>query len=88
MEENIPKIFQKSDGAVIFKGKTFTNVFINSDGFGTYLAKDIGLLKIKIEREKEDKNKYKFLWKSLVISDIEQKQHFEMVKEAGKKIWK
>ena len=79
VKNNIGEVFQKSQGAVVFEGKNFTNVFINSQGFGTYLAKDIGLLKLK-------KEKYSNLNNSLVITDIEQKQHFEMVKEAGEKL--
>jgi arginyl-tRNA synthetase len=81
---NIPEVFQEvenEDGtkSVIFEGKNYTNVFINFAGFGTYLTKDIGLLKIK-------KEKYPEVKKSLVITDVEQKQHFEMVKEAGEMI--
>ena len=79
VEKNISKVFQKSDGAVIFEGKNFTNVFINSAGFGTYLAKDLGLLKLK-QREFPD------IEKSLVVTDIEQKQHFELLKEAGRRV--
>jgi len=79
VEKNIPKVFQKSDGAVIFEGKNFTNVFINSAGFGTYLAKDLGLLKLK-------QDKFPDIEKSLVVTDIEQKQHFELLKEAGEKV--
>jgi len=84
VNKNIDDVFQEvqnEDGtkSVIFEGKNFTNVFINSQGFGTYLAKDIGLLKIK-------KEKYSDFDKSLVVTDVEQKQHFEMVKEAGEKI--
>ncbi len=79
IEKNIPNVFKESEGAVVFEGENFTNVFINSAGFGTYLAKDLGLLKIK-------KEKYPEVDKSLVVTDVEQKQHFEMVKEAASKI--
>ncbi len=79
VEKNIGKIFQKSEGAIIFEGKNITNVFINSAGFGTYLTKDIGLLEMK-------KNKFLEIEKSLVLTDIEQKQHFELIKEAGSQI--
>lgn len=43
-------IFEKSDGAVIFKGERFdlhTRVFINSQGLPTYEAKELGLAFIK-----------------------------------------
>jgi len=84
VRKNIPEVFKEvenEDGSktVIFEGKNYTNVFINSQGFGTYLTKDIGLLKIKKER-------YSEVEKSFVVTDVEQKQHFEMVKEAGEKI--
>jgi arginyl-tRNA synthetase len=79
VKKNIPNVFKDSEGAVIFEGKNFTNVFINSDNFGTYLAKDIGLLKVKSQKFSDVKH-------SLVVTDIEQKQHFEMLKEAGAKI--
>ena len=75
----IETVFEKSDGAVIFEGKNFTNVFVNSQGFGTYLAKDLGLLELK-------KENFSAIEKSLVVTDVEQKQHFEMVKEAAVKI--
>jgi len=53
VKDNIGKIFVESQGAVIFEGSKyglFDNVFINSQDFGTYLTKDIGLLKIKSEK--------------------------------------
>ncbi len=77
--KNIDNVFKKSEGAIIFEGSEFTNVFINSAGFGTYLAKDLGLLKIK-------KEFYSDFKKSLVITDIEQKKHFLLLREAGEKI--
>lgn len=78
VEENIPKIFRESKGAIIFPGSEhglFDNVFINSQGFGTYLAKDIGLLKIKFDKFKFDK--------SITITDVEQKEHFRLVKKSA-----
>ncbi|MEK7452946.1 MAG: arginine--tRNA ligase [Patescibacteria group bacterium] len=81
VRENTPAIFEESNGAIIFKGSKyglFDNVFINSAGFATYLGKDIGLLKIKSQRFSFDK--------SLTITDIEQKQHFELVKKASELI--
>ena len=44
VEENVGKVFEESDGAVIFKGEDFglhTRVFINSEGLPTYEAKDL-----------------------------------------------
>lgn len=76
--ENTPKVFEESDGAIIFRGSEhglFDNVFINSAGFGTYLAKDIGLLSLKFEKYKFDK--------SVTVTDVEQKHHFELVKKSA-----
>ncbi len=81
VEKNIPKIFERSNGAVIFPGSRyglFDNVFINSDGFGTYLAKDIGLLKIKFEKFNFDK--------SITVTDVEQREHFQLVKKTAELI--
>ncbi len=73
--QNTPSVFEKSDGAYIFKGtekcNLFDNVFVNSQGFGTYLAKDLGLLKLKFERYSFDS--------SITITDIEQKDHFALL---------
>lgn len=76
--ENTPKVFEESDGAIIFRGSEhglFDNVFINSAGFGTYLAKDIGLLSLKFKKYNFDT--------SVTVTDIEQKHHFELVKKAA-----
>ena len=72
VKEHTPGVFEESDGAIIFRGSEhglFDNVFINSAGFGTYLAKDIGLLDTKFSRYTFDQ--------SITITDIEQKQHFQ-----------
>ena len=76
-----PEVFEESDGAVIFRGSRyglFDNVFINSAGFATYLGKDMGLLKIKFERFIFDT--------SIIVTDIEQKQHFELIRKAAELI--
>ncbi len=78
VRDNVPAVFQESDGAIIFKGSEhglFDNVFINSAGFGTYLAKDLGLLKLKRERYDFDR--------SITVADIEQKPHFQLVAKAA-----
>lgn len=51
-------IFKKSDGAIIFPGSEFglhDRVFINSQGFPTYEAKDMGLGKLHFAEYKPDK---------------------------------
>lgn len=52
VEENLNKVFFKSDGAVIFPGEDqglHTRVFLNSEGLPTYEAKELGLAKIKYD---------------------------------------
>lgn len=81
VRKNIGSIFRESQGAIIFPGSEyglFDNVFINSQGFGTYLTKDIGLLKIKFDKYIFDK--------SITITDVEQRDHFRLVKKAGELI--
>ncbi len=87
VKSNTPDIFEISEGAYIFRGEEkcglYDNVFINSQGFGTYLAKDLGLLKIKFDRFDFDK--------SITITDLEQKSHFDLlVCAAGfvNEVWK
>lgn len=51
---NTPKIFEESEGAIIFRGenrdaKLHTRVFINKEGIPTYEAKELGLAKIKYD---------------------------------------
>ncbi len=54
VEKNIGKVFEKSEGAVVFKGEKFdkslhTRVFINKENLPTYEAKELGLAKIKYD---------------------------------------
>src|SRR3989344_6103102 len=45
VEEHVGSVFEKSDGAIVFRGEKFglhTRVFITSEGNPTYEAKDIG----------------------------------------------
>jgi arginyl-tRNA synthetase len=58
VEDNIGKIFEKSEGAVVFHGEEHglhTRVFINSQGIPTYEAKELGLAKIKSEKYNADR---------------------------------
>ena len=60
VEDNLGKIFESSDGAVIFRGEKYaapvggqglhTRVFLNSEGLPTYEAKELGLAKLKFEQ--------------------------------------
>lgn len=83
VEENTPKIFTKSEGAIVYipeesKKHINTAVFINSQGNPTYEAKDLGLLDIKFEKYNPDI--------SIFITDHQQISHFDVVLDAAEKI--
>ncbi len=68
-------IFEKSDGAVIFRGENYglhTRVFINSNGLPTYEAKELGLNKEKFEVEPS-------LTKSIIITGNEIQEYFKVL---------
>lgn len=83
VEENIEKgIFEKSDGAVVFRGEDeglHTRVFINSENLPTYEAKELGLAKIKYE-------KYPY-GQSIVITGNEVNDYFKVVMKAMEKVF-
>ena len=67
-------VFEKSEGAVIFKGEKYglhTRVFINKLGYPTYEAKDIGLIA-------EKKKDYHFDF-SLVTTATEQNEYWKVI---------
>lgn len=77
--KNVGKIFEKSEGAVIFRGenfepKTHTRVFINSEGIPTYEAKEVGLAKLKKEKYDYDT--------SITITANEQDAFFDVTEVA------
>ena len=50
VKENVGKVFEESDGAIVFKGEKYglhTRVFVTSHDTPTYEAKDMGLAKLK-----------------------------------------
>ncbi len=56
VEANIEKVFEKSDGAVVFKAEKYdpklhTRVFITSQGLPTYETKELGLAEEKFKTE-------------------------------------
>lgn len=78
VESHVGTVFEKSDGAIIFRGEQYglhTRVFITSLGLPVYESKDIGLLQLKFDTYHPDV--------SLVITDIEQRQYFEVIKQAA-----
>ena len=75
--ENIGKVFEESEGAIVFKGEKVglhTRVFLNSDKLPTYEAKEVGLAKIK-------KEKYPFDH-SVTVTANEQDAFFQVVEVA------
>lgn len=84
VEENTGKVFEESDGAVVFRAEKYddklhTRVFINSEGLPTYEAKELGLAPTKYE-------KYPYT-KSIVITGNEVDSYFRVLLEAMKQIF-
>ena len=80
VEENTGKIFEESDGAVVFKAqkhdpKLHTRVFITSQGLPMYETKELGLT---IEKFKT----YPKMTKSIVITAEEQADYMKVVAKA------
>ena len=80
VRDNVGKVFEKSDGAIVFYGEQYdkklhTRVFINSQGLPTYETKEIGLTITKFNKEKD-------LDLSIVITAIEQGEYMKVVQKA------
>ncbi len=74
-------IFEESEGAVVFPGKQFglhTRVFINSQGFPTYEAKELGLAPTKYEDFPYDQ--------SIIVTGNEIIEYFKVLMAALAKI--
>jgi arginyl-tRNA synthetase len=79
--DNTPGVFEKSDGAVVYKGEKVglhTRVFVNSQGLPTYEAKDLGLLQLKKETAALDQ--------SITVTAHEQSEYFKVMLAAAKEI--
>lgn len=78
VEKNIATgIFEKSDGAAIFKGEDYglhTRVFVNQEGLPTYEAKELALAKIKYDHTAYDK--------SIVVTGNEINDYYKVVMKA------
>lgn len=79
VKDNMDKIFEESNGAIVFDGQKYdsklhTRVFINSQGIPTYEAKEIGLTLTKFEKEDLDL--------SIVTTAIEQAEYMKVVQKA------
>ncbi len=82
VEQNIGKVFEKSQGAIIYRGEQdglYTAVFITSQGLPTYQAKDLGLTQLKSKDFPEAD-------KSIIITANEQDDNFKVVFAALAKI--
>lgn len=76
-------VFEESDGAVVYRGEQdglHTRVFLNSAGLPTYEAKDLGLLKLKLET---------FPDFDITITDTgpEQVEYFKVLYAAARKVF-
>ncbi len=77
-------IFEKSDGAVVYKGEVdglHTRVFLNSQGLPTYEAKEVGLFKLKSVA-------YPHFDTSITVTGNEQLDFFRVVFTAIQKVFK
>lgn len=84
VEANKGKIFEESDGAVVFHAEKYdpklhTRVFINKDGLPTYEAKELGLAKTKYEKFPYDT--------SIVITGNEVNDYFQVLLEAMRQVF-
>lgn len=82
VQKNVPKVFQESDGALVFPGSrygSFDNAFVASNGNGLYGARDLGLMQLK--------NEYYHPQKSYIITGEEQGAYFRGVIAAAGQIW-
>lgn len=78
VEKNIGKVFEESEGAVIFRGEEHglhTRVFVNQEGLPTYESKDIGLILAKKEWWPFDV--------AITVTGTEQESYFKVVAKAA-----
>ena len=76
-------VFAEDDGAVIFRGEEdglHTRVFINSAGFPTYEAKELGNFSIK-------NGKYPGWDTSLIVTGSEQREYFAVITAAVRRVF-
>ncbi len=78
-----PGIFEKSDGAIVYKGDEakglHTRVFINKEGLPTYEAKELGNAKIKYDTYPYDI--------SIIITGNEVNDYFKVLLDAMSKVF-
>jgi arginyl-tRNA synthetase len=79
VQENTPKVFEESEGAIVFKAEKYdpklhTRVFITSLGIPLYETKELGLTVTKFKKEK--------LGLSIVVTAVEQAEYMKVVQKA------
>jgi len=77
VEDNLGKVFEKSEGAVIFPGEKYglhNRVFVNSLGLPTYEAKELGLAPTKYEDYQYDT--------SIIVTGNEIVEYFRVLLKA------
>ncbi len=84
VRENTPAIFEESEGAVVFHAeahdpKLHTRVFITKNNLPTYEGKELGLTKIKFEKENPDL--------SITTTAVEQMDYMRVVYKAISLLW-
>ncbi len=82
VRENMGTVFEDSDGAVVYRGEQdglHTRVFLNSQGLPTYEAKDLGLLKFKLDA-------YPDFAVTITDTGPEQQEYFKVLYAAAKKV--
>jgi arginyl-tRNA synthetase len=75
--QNLGKIFEESEKAIIFRGEKYglhTRVFVNSFGLPTYEAKELALAKIKADKFSYDL--------SVVVTGNEINEYFKVLQKA------
>ncbi len=75
VQDNVPNVFQESDGALLFKGSehgSFDNAFVASNGRGLYAARDLGLIQLKA-------TDYPQMDECIVVTGSEQAAYFKGV---------
>ncbi len=80
VEQHIGEVFERSNGAVIFRGEAFgmhTLVFIASRGTTLYSARDLGLMQLK-QRDYSPQASY-------IVTAVEQKEYFRVLFKAAEK---
>ena len=79
---HMTSVFEESDGAVVYRGEQdglHTRVFLNSQGLPTYEAKDLGLLKLKLDAYPDF---------DITVTDTgpEQAEYFKVLYAAARKV--